>query len=170
MNESTPPGDEKTIFDGIDTSFARLARAATPQVGAELATAQALLDSARAMIDLRRPDGVVRWLAHAAQLAQMARAQTPRCLFDVRSGQMAIGRISDDGTRRAGDCDAAALDLDASLSILAKRSAEAAFAGGRYRDRSHGAAGTPCVRRLDAGDAHGVQPRPRERDAGVRAS
>jgi LmbE family N-acetylglucosaminyl deacetylase len=127
VNESTPPGDEKSIFDGIDTSFARLARAASPQVSAELMTAQALLDSARTTIDLRRPGGVVRWLAHAAQLAQTARAQTPRCLFDVHTGQMMIGRIGDDGAIRGGECDAAALDLDASLTIFSKRAAEAAF-------------------------------------------
>jgi LmbE family N-acetylglucosaminyl deacetylase len=127
VNESTPPGDEKSIFDGIDTSFARLARAASPQVSAELTTAQALLDSARTTIDLRRPGGVVRWLAHAAQLAQTARIQTPRCLFDVHTGQMMIGRIGDDGAIRGGECDAAALDLDASLTIFSKRTAEAAF-------------------------------------------
>jgi LmbE family N-acetylglucosaminyl deacetylase len=127
VNESTPPGDEKSIFDGIDTSFARLARAAAPQVSAELTTAQALLDSARAMVDLRRPDGVVRWLARAAQLAQTARTQTPQCLVDVRTGQLMIGRIGDEGVERGGACDAAALDLDASLTIFAKRTAEAAF-------------------------------------------
>src|ERR1019366_4649949 len=65
VNESTPPADEKSIFDGIDTSFARLARAATPPARDALTQAQALLDSARVAVDLRRPDGAVRWLARA---------------------------------------------------------------------------------------------------------
>ena len=124
VNESTPPGDEKTMFDGIDTSFARLARAAQPAVGAELLTAQALLDSARVAVDLRRPDSVVHWLARAASLAQRARSQTPTCTFDVHMGivRRQAGFIDHDPA-----CDATALDLDASLDILSRRTAEAAF-------------------------------------------
>jgi hypothetical protein len=127
VNESTPPAEEKSIFDGVDTSFARLARAAKPAVGTMLTTAQALLDSARAAVDLRRPDGVVHWLARAAQLAQAARSASPRCLVDAQFGAYAIAH-SGNGERLAdGSCDAAALDLDASLDIVAKRTSEAAL-------------------------------------------
>jgi hypothetical protein len=128
VNESTPPGDERSMFDGIDTSFARLARSAPPEARASLATAQALLDSARGAVDLRRPDGVVRWLARAAALAQSARGATPRCLVDTHVGAFSIARS---GVARArledASCDATALDVDASLEILVKRTTEAAL-------------------------------------------
>ena len=128
VNESTPPGDERSMFDGIDTSFARLGRSAPPEARASLATAQALLDSARGAVDLRRPDGVVRWLARAAALAQSARGATPRCLVDTHVGAFSIARS---GVARArledASCDATALDVDASLEILVKRTTEAAL-------------------------------------------
>ena len=128
VNESTPPADEKSIFDGIDTSFARLARAAAPAARTALTAAQALLDSARVAVDLRRPDGVVRWVARAAQLAQAARTETPRCLVDTQTGAFSIA-FSGAGERlREAPCDATALDLDASLETLVKRTAEAALA------------------------------------------
>jgi len=127
VNESTPPGDERSIFDGIDTSFARLPRAAAAPARRALTAVQALLDSARAAVDLRRPDGAVRWLPRAAQLAQEARAATPRCLVDVHLGAYSVTDGAGDGRRSGGACDAAALDLDASLEILVKRTAEAAL-------------------------------------------
>jgi LmbE family N-acetylglucosaminyl deacetylase len=128
VNESTPPADEKSIFDGVDTSFARLAKSVPPDARGPLVTARALLDSARIAVDLRRPDSVVRWLARAASLAQAARAATPRCLVDTHGGAYTISR---DGvtSRRLEDagCDATALDVDASLETLVKRTAEAAL-------------------------------------------
>ncbi len=127
VNESTPPGDEKSIFDGIDTTFARLARAATPQARTRLTEAQALLDSAQRAVDLRRPDGVVRWLARAAQLVQSARAGTPRCMVDVEVGAYSVGFDGNGDRVRNAPCDATALDLDASLEILDKRTSEAAL-------------------------------------------
>lgn len=124
VNESTPPAEEKSIFDGIDTSFARLARAARPQVREALTAAQRLLDSARVAVDLRRPDGVVRWLAPAATLVQKARSETARCLFDLHRGAVRVqqGYVDNDPT-----CTDAELDLDASLNIAAQRTADAAI-------------------------------------------
>jgi hypothetical protein len=127
VNESTPPGDEKSIFDGVDTSFARLARASNPTARDALTTAQALLDSARTAVDLRRPAGIVHWLARAAQLAQLARTAAPRCLTDIHLGSMTMTRAGDADAERGGACDATALDLDASLNILTKRTSEAAL-------------------------------------------
>ena len=124
VNQSTPPADEKTIFDGVDTSFARLARSAPPAAAAELTKAQALLDSARIEVDLRRPDSVTRKLARAAFLAQQARRAIPRCSFDVRLGPM---RIVGDSVEHDASCDQTALDLDAAMDVLTRRTAEAAF-------------------------------------------
>ncbi len=124
VNESTPPADEKTIFDGIDTSFARLARSAPPAAATALTRAQVLLDSARMAVDLRHPDSVARWLARAAFLARQAREAVPRCAFDVRRGPVrSVGDVVDNDSA----CDATALDLDASLDLVARRTAEAAF-------------------------------------------
>jgi LmbE family N-acetylglucosaminyl deacetylase len=108
VNESTPPADEKSIFDGVDTTYARLTRAISPDAAAGLTRAGKLLDSARVAVDLRHPGEIVRQVAAAARLAQEARAAAPRCVERVF-------------------CDATALDLDASLNILTKRTAEAAF-------------------------------------------
>lgn len=128
VNEFTPPADEKSIFDGIDTSFARLAKAAPPDARASLSAAQALLDSARSAVNLKKPDSVVRWLARAAQLAQTARAATPRCFVDTHIGAFTVRRDGMAPTRvDDGGCDAAALDLDTSLETLVKRTSEAAL-------------------------------------------
>lgn len=124
VNESTPPAEEKSIFDGIDTSFARLARAARPQAREALTAAQLLLDSARVAVDLRHPGGVVRWLAPAATLLAKARSETPRCLFDLHRGPVRIQQGYVDGDPA---CSATELDLDASLNIAARRAAEAAL-------------------------------------------
>jgi LmbE family N-acetylglucosaminyl deacetylase len=120
VNESTPPGDEKSIFDGVDTSFARLVRAAPPAAAGELAKAGAVLDSARAALDLRHPDRVSLLLARAVRLAQQAREAVPHCAFDLSRGAV---RSVGDVVERNGPCDANALDLDASLDILTRRGA-----------------------------------------------
>jgi LmbE family N-acetylglucosaminyl deacetylase len=127
VNESTPPAAEKSMFDGVDTTFARLARAAPPAAQASLTTVLSMLDSARVASDLRQPSGIVRWLARAARFAQDARAATPSCISDFEGSFSMRRRAGDEIVQRAGDCDATALDLDASLDILTKRTAQAAF-------------------------------------------
>ena len=127
VNESTPPADEKSIFDGIDTTFARLTRAAPPAAQNALTTVQSMLDSARVASDLRQPRGIVRWLARAARFAQDARGATPRCVSDLAGSFIMRRAGEDENAKRGGDCDATALDLDASLDILTTRTAEAAF-------------------------------------------
>jgi LmbE family N-acetylglucosaminyl deacetylase len=126
VNESTPPADEKSIFDGIDTTYARLVREAPPAAREALAKAGALLDSARVSVDLRHPAAVVPWLARAAQLVQSARQASPFCLTDIHAANAGMsGAGLEEGAQRGGPCDAAALDLDASLNILTRRTAEA---------------------------------------------
>ena len=124
VNESTPAAEEKSIFDGIDTTFARLVRAAQPDAAADLAKAGANLDSAQAAVDLHHPDRVSLWLARGARLVQQARELVPRCAFDVHRGRV---RVIGDMIDNSADCNTTALDLDASLDIVAKRASEAAF-------------------------------------------
>ncbi len=124
VNESTPPAEEKSIFDGIDTSYARLVRAAPAAAAKDLARAGAMLDSAQTALDLRHPDRVTLWLAIAARLEALARNQVPRCGFDLGRGPVrSVGDFVDSDAA----CNATALDLDASLDILTRRAAEAAF-------------------------------------------
>src|SRR5579862_3420721 len=121
VNQSTPAADEHSVFDGIDTSFARLAREAPPDARAPLRETGALIDSARAALDLTHPAALVRWIAHAAELAARARRLTPRCANTA-------GALAPDAGSSASACSAAALDLDASLDILVRRTADAALA------------------------------------------
>ena len=115
VNESTPPAEEKSLFDGIDTSLARLALRGSPAARSAIRSIVPLLDSARAALDLRRPEILVPWLARAAAYASAARGFTPSCANLTRL------------VRSPGECDAAGLDADASLEILRRRSAAAAL-------------------------------------------
>jgi hypothetical protein len=141
VNESTPAADETSLFDGVDTSFARLARAAPSAARAALEAIAPLIDSARAARDLRRPDLLVRWLAQAAELATVARREGPPCANTpgggmsasvLRLGEVVTTAKGEAVTARAGrsatECDRDGLDLDASLGILRRRTAEAALA------------------------------------------
>ncbi|MFI5311089.1 MAG: PIG-L family deacetylase [Gemmatimonadales bacterium] len=121
VNESTPAAEEKSLFEGVDTSFARLARAAPPGARLALERMSPLVDSARAALDLKRPELLVHWLARAAELADVAREAVPLCANTVESVMVRAGMTPK-------PCDAAALDLDASLNILKVRAANAALA------------------------------------------
>src|SRR5690348_5537610 len=69
VNDSTPPGTERSIFDGIDTSFARLASGAPEAAATALSSLVAAADSTRALLNLAKPDDVVPLLARVAKAA-----------------------------------------------------------------------------------------------------
>ncbi|HVH38520.1 MAG TPA: PIG-L family deacetylase [Gemmatimonadaceae bacterium] len=71
VNESTPATDEMSIFDGVDTSFARLARAA-PGARVALDSASSLIGSIHAIVDLRRPRVMVPLLAQLVGQLELA--------------------------------------------------------------------------------------------------
>ena len=141
VNESTPAPNERSMFDGIDTSLARFARAnravvgAQPQapgsVGVTLATIQTLADSARGNLDLGRPDRIVRWLAPAASLAERLRRGIPVCTLPPRttrsgsSSEPREGVVVYAGAVPGAPCDAESMDLDATLDVLRARTATA---------------------------------------------
>jgi hypothetical protein len=114
------PG-KPSLFDGVDTSFARLGAAAPDTVVARtLAVIAALADSARDLLDLRQPDGVVVYLARAARLATFVRGRSPRCLHpSVDASPYTSSRM------QCGPLDR--LDLDAALDLVTRRAGEAAF-------------------------------------------
>ncbi len=108
---------EQSIFDGVDTSFARLIPGPSNPAAATIRTIAVYADSARHALDLAHPEGVVEFLARAARLANAARAAIPRC------GHPAAVTVS---PRSApSSCDAVTLDRDASIDLVRQRSDEA---------------------------------------------
>jgi LmbE family N-acetylglucosaminyl deacetylase len=137
-NDTVPSLTEPSLFDGIDTTFARLG-AGSDTVARIITTIAALADSARELLDLRKPDTVVHYLTRVARLGAWARGRTPRCLHPAAdatpfaSGAMVCGRLD-------------RLDHDAALDLVVRRASEAAFiaAGVDVRmvaDREHVAYG-----------------------------
>lgn len=120
VNEGTPADNEKTLVDGLDTSLVRLAAEAPPDVAAAIPVIIAYADSARRALDLQHPSKITHYLARAAQLAARARAASPSCHHP-----------SPDAAPRPGApaaCDLRALDLDASIDLVQRRTADALFA------------------------------------------
>jgi LmbE family N-acetylglucosaminyl deacetylase len=116
LQASTAP----SLFDGIDTTFARLGAGGADTVTRIVAVIAALADSSRHQLDLRNPDGVVPFLARAARLASWVRGRAPRCLHpDANASPFSSGaRICNRIDR---------LDHDAALDLVVRRASEAAF-------------------------------------------
>lgn len=125
VNEITAPKDEQSIFDGVDTTFARLsARKPGATNGIQRSALRdviANIDSARATADLRRPGALLAWLGRATEAVQGVRASTPRCWRLPPTLMMA-------GAPPAPSCDAEQLDFDASIDVLNRRMSEAVLA------------------------------------------
>ncbi len=113
VNETTPAEEERSIFDGIDTSFARLATLAHGRA-AMLAAVGPLVDSLRAAADLRRPGDLVPGLARVVALTEAARDSVKRCLLVPVRGYSSI-------TGLPPVCDAEEVALDAAVERLAVR-------------------------------------------------
>lgn len=71
VNGSVPATDERSIFDGVDTSFARFARE-MPSSGPVFALADSLMRTVAAQLDLREPHRIVRPLARLVNLLDLA--------------------------------------------------------------------------------------------------
>ena len=128
--DSTPAAKEPSIFDGLDTSFARLSVGAPPGVAPLLAAFVAVADSARAALDLGRPATVVDKLARVAKLADTIRAAATWCRHPSRDATLPALALSQSGAAGAGTkgCGARALDLDASIDLVQRRSHDALLA------------------------------------------
>lgn len=122
VNESTAPADEKSIFDGIDTTFARFADSAhsPPDVARIIPTIAAYADSARRALDLAHPSSVVEHLARIARLASDARGALPWCKHpSIDAAESAIKSLR---------CESRWLDVDASIDRVRRRATEALLA------------------------------------------
>lgn len=114
VNESTPAERETSLFDGIDTTLARL-DAGLPSEGRRLLQlARVHADSARVTFDFRRPDRAVTHLAATAGAIAGARATFPACRPSMERGGAPPVR-----------CSAAMLDADVALAQMRERSADA---------------------------------------------
>jgi len=115
VNDATPATSERSIFDGIDTTIARLDAALPVESQNLLRAARAHADSAYAALDFRRPNSIVSHLAAVASAIASVRRQMPVCQWPV-------------GYRRAANapnCTPAQLDADAAVGQMSERSAEA---------------------------------------------
>lgn len=118
LKDTVALADEKSIFDGIDTSITRFSGATpSPQVGAAIASFVAYADSARAALDLRHSGGVVPLLARATRVAESLRRLAPWC--NHPTGETSLP------TAISSACDASGLDLDASVDLAQRRATQA---------------------------------------------
>lgn len=116
LRVSTAP----SLFDGIDTTFARIGAGVADTVARSVAVIAALADSARRQLDLRNPDGVVPYLARVARLAGWVRGRTPRCLHpDANASPFPSVPIICHRLDR--------LDHDAAIDLVVRRASEATF-------------------------------------------
>lgn len=108
---------ERSIFDGIDTTVARLVAGAPADVAPALPAIVATADSARRALDLARPSSAAGSLASLVKLLAHARAAASWCAHPgLSSAPPAIVN---------GPCDQATLDLDASLDLMRQRATDA---------------------------------------------
>ncbi len=114
---ATPPDHAQSLFDGIDTTFARLIASAPSDTRDAISLIAAYADSARAALDLEHPDRVLGYVGRVAELAMSARTATPYCRHPAADAAQTAGT----GVR----CTAQWLDLDASIDLVRRRATEA---------------------------------------------
>lgn len=109
----TPATDERSLFDGLDTTFARHL-AVSSAASAPLGSALRLMDSLRLAAELRTPAKLVPALARLVALVDSARVAAPRCsIVPVQSYRQL--------TPPRAECSMVELDLDASLDLVRSR-------------------------------------------------
>lgn len=119
VNEHTPATDERSIFDGIDTSFVRLAQLAGGRAAA-LARIPERLDSLRRAVDLRAPWRIAPALARVVSTLEDLRTAVPQCPL-VPAPATPVNAAA------PGVCDQPLTELDAALERSLQR-ARAALA------------------------------------------
>ncbi|MEO8623375.1 MAG: PIG-L family deacetylase [bacterium] len=117
--ESAP--SEASIFDGVDTTFARLQSGTLPDVARKLVQLAAMADSARTLLDVEHPSRIAELLGRTYQLASIVRKDLPSCRHPSRDLATAAGT-------RIRPCDARWLDLDASIDRFEQHASDATLA------------------------------------------
>ena len=121
QSDATARPPEPSIFDGVDTTIARLSTDAPDAIARPLSMIAAWSDSARAALDLQRPWLVVRPLARVLTYLSDARAAASSCRHPALD--LPDPRVTDFVLKTS--CDSRALDLDASLDVVRRRTVEA---------------------------------------------
>jgi LmbE family N-acetylglucosaminyl deacetylase len=119
VNQHVEPTAEKSIFEGIDTTFARLLPFAHMRVQDNLEGVAIKADSVAALLDFRQPWRAAPIVARMAAAVQQVRSLTQRCALRLREN-----RRPTDPPR----CSAGELDLDASLETLERRATQGLIA------------------------------------------
>ena len=120
VNEATPAAQEVSLFDGIDTTWARLRAAA--RTTAERAAVDSLpgaANAARTALNLAAPAGAVPALARVLRLVKAAR-EGGACGV-VPSGAVVLSAAKD----LLSQCTLARADLASALAITERRAAQA---------------------------------------------
>lgn len=125
VNENTPADSERTMFDGIDTSFVRLARLAGGRATA-LADVPARVDSLRRVVDLREPGRIAPGLARVVSTLEYLRTAVPQCPLVPPPAALPAAPMPAGATVPVA-CDAELTELDATLDRSLQR-ARAALA------------------------------------------
>jgi len=123
VNEDVAPTDERSIFDGIDTTFKRLIVSAPERVQDNLEGVPLKADSARAALDFREPWRVAPIVARMTAAIQQVRGQMMRCVVRPRTAFVRRAQVGVPPRCTAGE-----LDLDASLETLERRAGQALLA------------------------------------------
>ena len=108
------------LFDGVDTTFARLSIGAPADLARLLPTIAAYADSARQKLDVRQPSGIVVYLQRLSEVASAARNLLHGCRHPSPRAALTIVTYR--------PCAASLLDLDASLDLIVARTSDALLA------------------------------------------
>ncbi len=119
VNEATPALSETSLFDGVDTSFARLRTSVTDERRRALLDAMPpLFARLRSSLDLFSPTASTTWLDSLAVVARGLCGTSPVGCVQEAPGRNGIGAVGDD-------------DLETSMRVLRERI-------GRARELSSG--------------------------------
>jgi LmbE family N-acetylglucosaminyl deacetylase len=114
---------DSSLFDAVDTSFARLTVGATPGVDSTARRIVRVADSLRSATGLMDARGAVRPLAEIAQLASALRRDVASCAHISMSAAISVV-----APLRGFVCDAAELDRDAAADLIRERANDALLA------------------------------------------
>ncbi|HEY4303610.1 MAG TPA: PIG-L family deacetylase [Gemmatimonadaceae bacterium] len=120
VNRDAP---DSSLFDAVDTTFARLGRGTTSQLGVVVRRLTVLADSLRSAVDISRPGASARSLAQVVQLARDARRFVNSCGHVNASPSISVAPI-----RSGYVCTPSELDRDATMDLVRDRANDALLA------------------------------------------
>lgn len=123
VNDDTPASQERSIFDGVDTSFARLVAAAPVRVQDNLEGVAIKAESAWTALNLREPWRIAPVVVRMLAQVQQVRSQMTRCVGRGRGAPAPRRDVAQPAT-----CSAAELDLDAALETIERRAMRSVLA------------------------------------------